>query len=94
MAYKKSKYTEQQNQNWTVAAMIVLSDAQEAMTCDQIRQSDLELVGVTPQKMARILSGLVERGLVVKTKGKDGRMRYRSVGVIIEQGYNLNEMVY
>lgn len=74
--------------------MIVLSDAQEAMTCDQIRQSDLELVGVTPQKMARILSGLVERGLVVKTKGKDGRMRYKSVGVIIEQGYNLNEMVY
>ena len=74
--------------------MIVLSDAQAAMTCDQIRQSDLELVGVTPQKMTRILSGLVERGLVVKTKGKDGRMRYKSVGVIIEQGYNLNEMVY
>ena len=94
MAYTKPKYTEQQNQNWTVAAMIVLSDTQEAMTCDQIRQSDLELVGVTPQKMARILSGLVERGLVVKTKSKDGRMRYKSVGVIIEQGYNLNEMVY
>ena len=94
MAYTKSKYTEQQNQSWTVAAMIVLSEAQEAMTCDQIRQSDLELVGVTPQKMARILSGLVERGLVVKTKGKDGRMRYKSVGVILEQGYNLNEMVY
>ena len=75
MAYTKSKYTEQQNQSWTVAAMIVLSEAQEAMTCDQIRQLDLELVGVTPQKMARILSGLVERGLVVKTKGKDGRMR-------------------
>ena len=94
MAYTKPKYTEQQNQSWTVAAMIVLSESQEAMTCDQIRQSDLELVGVTPQKMARILSGLVERGLVVKTKGKDGRMRYKSVGVIIEQGYNLNEMVY
>ena len=74
--------------------MIVLSEAQEAMTCDQIRQSDLELVGVTPQKMGRSLSGLGERGLVVKTKGKDGRMRYKSVGVILEQGYNLNEMVY
>lgn len=74
--------------------MIVLSDAQEAMTCDQIRQSDLELAGVTPQKMARILGGLVERGLIVKTKGKDGRMRYKSVGVILEQGYNLNEIVY
>ena len=94
MAYTKSKYTEQQNQSWTVAAMIVLSEAQEAMTCAQIRQSDLELVGVTPQKMSRILSGLVERGLIVKTKGKDGRMRYKSVGVIIEQGYNLNEIVY
>ena len=44
--------------------------------------------------MARILSELAERGLIVKTKGKDGRMRYKSVGVIIEQGYNLNEMVY
>lgn len=94
MAYKKSKYTEKQNQSWTVAAMVVLSESQEAMTCDQIRQSDLCLVEVTPQKMARILSELAERGLIVKTKGKDGRMRYKSVGVIIEQGYNLNEMVY
>ena len=94
MAYMKPKYTEQQNQSWAVAAMIVLSEAQEAMTCDQIRQSDLELVEVTPQKMSRILGELIERGLIVKTKGKDGRMRYKSVGVIIEQGYNLNEMVY
>ena len=94
MAYKKSKYTEKQNQSWTVAAMVVLSESQEAMTCDQIRKSDLCLVEVTPQKMARILSELAERGLIVKTKGRDGRMRYKSVGVIIEQGYNLNEMVY
>lgn len=93
MSYTKSKYTTEQNQRWSVAAMIVLSNSQEAISCDEIRRSDLELVEVTPQKMARILNELVEAGFVMKTKGKDGRMRYKSVGVMIEQGYNTKEVV-
>ncbi len=91
--YKKSKYSVEQNQQWSVAAMCVLSDATEALTGDQIRQSDLTLVNVTPQKMSRILGELVENGFVMKTKGKDGKMRYKSVDVLVQQDYNLSTMV-
>lgn len=92
--YTKSKYSPAQTQMWSVAAMVVLNDSREAMTCDQIRQSDLCLIEVTPQKLARILGEMVEAGFVAKTKGKDGRMRYKSVGVLIEEGYDLEKMVY
>lgn len=94
MPYTKSKYSTVQTQHWTVAAMVILSESKESMTCEQIRQSDLELINVTPQKMSRILSDLVDRGLVLKSKGKDGRMRYKSVGVLLEQGYEVEKMVY
>ena len=97
MAYQKTtpKYTAAQTQEWSVRAMVVLSESQKPLSCDEIRQSDLCLVGVTPQKMARILTELVESGFVVKTKSKSkGVMLYMSVGVLIEQGYNLEEMVY
>ena len=93
MAYTKPRYSVEQTQRWSVAAMVVLSESKEAMSCDQIRQSDLELVGVTPQKLSRILTELVENGFVMKTKGKDGRMRYKSVGVLIEQNYDLDKIV-
>lgn len=90
----KSKYSPLQTQEWTVAAMVVLSESQEALTCEQIRMSDLGLVDVTPQKMSRILATLAEDGFIVKSKGKDGKMRYKSVGVLLEQGYNLKTMVF
>lgn len=92
--YTKSKYSPAQTQMWTVAAMVVLNDSREAMTCDQIRQGDMCLVDLTPQKLARILSDLVNAGFVARTKGKDGRMKYKSVGVLIEEGYELSKMVY
>ena len=30
----------------------------------------------------------------MKTKGKDNLMHYKSVGVILEEGYNLADLVY
>lgn len=90
----KSKYSTEQTQAWSVAAMVVLSDSKRAMTCDEIRQSDLSLIEVTPQKMSRILTELCEGGFVMKTKGKNGRMVYKSVGVVLDEGYNPSEMVY
>lgn len=94
MAYKRSKYSVQQTQCWSVAAMSVLSEAQEALTCEQIKRSDLLLTDVTPQKLSRILSELVTNGFVTKTKGRDGRMRYKSIAVLQEQGYDISTMIY
>lgn len=93
MAYTKSRYTAEQNHRWTVEAMVVLSEAKEAMTCEQIRMADLDLLNVTPQKMSRILNDLVEGGFVMKTKAKSGLMKYKSVSVMLEQGYNPTEVI-
>lgn len=93
MSYR-SKYTTEQTQQWTVEAMVTLAESREAMTNEQIRSSNLTLAKLTPQKMTRILSDLTERGLVLRSKGKDGLMKYKSVGVLLEQGYDLNKMVY
>ena len=56
MPYTRSKYSKELTQRWTVKAMIVLAEAQRDMTSKEIQQGDLELTGVTPQKMARILN--------------------------------------
>lgn len=93
-SFTRSKYTPAHNQELAVAAMVVLADSKEALTCDQIKQGDLILAEVTPQKMARVLNELVEAGFVVKTKGRSGRMVYKSVGVLLDQGYDLNQMVF
>ena len=44
------------------------------------------LTGITSQKMARMLSHLIEVGLVGKAKGRDGRMHYKCLGVIEAEG--------
>ena len=92
--YKKSKYKTEDTQRWTVEALVTLEEEKRAMTCNEIKSSSLELVELTPQKLARCLNDLCERGLVMKTKGKDNLMHYKSVGVILEEGYNLADLVY
>ena len=92
--YRKSKYSAEDTQRWTVEAMVTLSEEKRAMTCAEIQSSNLQLVGLTPQKLSRCLSDLCERGLIVKTKGRDNLMRYKSVGVIIEEGYSMADLVY
>lgn len=93
-SYKKSKYKTEDTQRWTVEALVTLEKEKRAMTCSEIKSSNLELVELTPQKLARCLNDLCERGLVMKTKGKDNLMHYKSVGVILEEGYNLADLVY
>nr|DAG74380.1 MAG TPA: Z DNA-binding protein [Caudoviricetes sp.] len=90
----RSKYSPELTQRWTAKAMIVLVEAQRDMTCKEIQQGDLDLVGVTPQKMARILNELVDKGLVMKSKGKSGLMHYKAMGTILKEGYVPAEMVY
>lgn len=94
MPYTRPKYSKEQTQRWTVKAMIVLAEAQRDMTSKEIQQGDLELTGVTPQKMTRILNELVDKGLVMKSKGKSGLMRYKATGTILKEGYVPAEMVY
>lgn len=94
MSYSRSKYSKELTQHWTTKAMIILAEAQRNMTCKEIQQEDLELTRVTPQKMSRILNELVEKGLVMKSKGKSGLMHYKAVGTILKEGYVPAEMVY
>lgn len=94
MPNTRSKYTPELTQRWTTKAMIVLAEAQRDMTCKEIQQGDLDLVGITPQKMARMLNELVDKGLVMKSKGKSGLMHYKAMGTILKEGYVPAEMVY
>lgn len=94
MPNTRSKYTPELTQRWTTKAMIVLAEAQRDMTSKEIQQGDLDLVDVTPQKMARMLNELVDKGLVVKSKGKSGLMHYKAMGTILKEGYVPVEMVY
>lgn len=89
--YKRtsSKYSQEQNSEFAVRAMTVLNENEEALTIDQIRNSDLMLLNVTPQKMAKVLNEMVESGFVQKTKNKSGKMIYKSVAAMVSQGYEV-----
>lgn len=94
MVYSRSKYSIEQTQKWRVAAMLALDEASEAMTCDQMRQTDMSFVGITNQKLARVLGELCEGGFAIKCKGRDGRMRYRSIKAMAENGFDVSKLVY
>lgn len=73
---RTSKYSVEDTQKWTIEAMLTLSEEKRAMTCEELRTTNIQLVSVTPQKLARCLSSLCDLGTIRKEKGKDGRMRY------------------
>ena len=93
-SYHRTKYSVEDTQRWTVEALVTLGEEGRAMTCAEIKACNILLADVTPQKMARCLNDLCERGLILKTKGKDNRMLYKSVSVILEEGYKLEDLVY
>lgn len=70
----------------------ILNESEEAMTIDQIKSQDMILQPLTSQKMARLISNLIEMGLVRKDRSKSlGRMVYKAVAVMVRQGYDVNE---
>ena len=73
----------------------ILQNSDEAMTIESIKANDTMLLGrLSSQKMARVLGNLVEMGLVKKAKSKSlGKMVYKSVSKMIEQGYSVDEVV-
>ena len=70
----------------------ILADSNEALTIDEIKSRDFILAPITTQKMARVIGHLIEMGLVRKAKSKSlGRMVYKAVSKMVEQGYDVEE---
>lgn len=82
------KWNKQQTALMEGEVMDILSHTHEALTIDQIEQRSFTLNGVSNQKMARILSHLIEMGMVVKAKSRSqNKMVYKSLAVFEEEGY-------
>lgn len=68
----------------------VLGESSVALTIDEICARSFTLTGKTPQKMARILSELINMGLARKSMSKGRkRMVYMSVAKMEEMGITL-----
>lgn len=87
---KARKISPQKESEFRMRILGVLAASEEALTIDDIKVRDFTLQGLSTQKMARILGYLIEIGFVRKAKSKSlGRMVYKSVSVMAEQGYNV-----
>ena len=72
--------------------MDVLDNSEDALTIDEIKSRDFTLEGLSSQKMARLLGGLVEMGLARKARSNAlNRMVYKSTSVMREQGYDVDD---
>ncbi len=86
-----SKYKPQQTAEWEGEIMVILAESENAMTIDEIKLHSINLTNVTTAKMARILSHLIEIGMVKKSQSKSkGRMVYKSTAIMKKQGYSLD----
>ena len=81
-----SKYSKEFTDEMTGRIAVILADEQVALNIQQIQMRDPNLVGITSQKMARMINHLVEMGFVAKAKGKDGRMVYKCLAVLEAEG--------
>lgn len=92
MPGRKTGTSKAQNQMYEFETLSVLSESPNALTISDICARSMTLTGLTPQKMARILSQLVNMGLVRKTQSKSkGRMVYIAQSQLEEQGITLME---
>ena len=70
----------------------VLNNSDDAMTLDEIRMEDMILRPLSNQKISRLISDLIDFGLVQKGKSKSlGRMLYKATAKMQEQGYEVDE---
>ena len=92
MPGKTSRYTKAETQMIEFETLEVLANSPIALTISEIQERSLTLVGRTSQKMARVLSDLVEKGLVRKTQSKaKKRMVYMAVSQMEALGITLAE---
>ena len=89
-----SKYSKEFTNEMTGRIAVILADEQAALNIQQIQMRDPNLVGITSQKMARMINHLVEMGFVAKAKGKDGRMVYKCLAVMEAEGVDVEKYRY
>lgn len=88
----KKKYSKEQTAIWRGEILLKLSHSPEAMSIQQLQAGSILLNGVSSQKLARILAECIDMGLVRKAKSRaSGLMMYKSVAVMQEQGYDVEE---
>lgn len=73
----------------------ILESSENSMNLDDIKASaPMILGGYTTQKLSRLLNSLIEAGLVRKSQSKStGRMMYKTVSKMLEQGYEIEESI-
>ena len=85
----RPKYNKQQTAIMEGEVLYIISHSPEAITIDEMRAQSFTLSDVSTQKIARILTKLIEMGMVIKAKSKSkNKMVYKSVAIMEEQGYN------
>ena len=91
MGYQRTRTLSiEKEQELKYRIMEVLDQSAEALTIAQIQQRDMNLQGMTPQKISRLLGGLIEMGCVRKARSNAlGRMVYKSCAVMQVQGYDI-----
>ena len=89
-----SKYSKAFTDEMTGRIAVVLAEEQAALNIQQIQERDMNLVGITSQKMARMINHLVDVGLVAKAKGKDGRMVYKCMATLEAEGVDTEPYKY
>ena len=88
----KKKYSKEQTAIWRGEILLKLSHSPEAMSIQQLQAGSMFLNSVSSQKLARILTECIDMGLVKKAKSRaSGLMMYKSVAVMQEQGYDVEE---
>lgn len=81
-----SKYSKEFTNEMTGRIAVILADEQQPLNIQEIQRRDINLTGITSQKMARMINHLVDMGLVAKAKGKDGRMVYKCLATLEAEG--------
>ncbi len=80
------------NADYKFRILDVLNNSDDAMTLDEIRMEDMILRPLSNQKISRLISDLINFGLVQKGKSKSlGRMLYKATAKMQEQGYEVDE---
>ena len=92
--YKSKKYSAQQDAIIEGCAMVKLAEATDPLTLDEIIRGEPLLAGVTTQKLARVMMKFVDMGFVVKSKRRDGKMVYKTVARMEEEGYERDPVTH
>ena len=80
------------NADYKFRILDVLNNNDGSMALDEIRMEDMILRPLSNQKISRLISELIDFGLVQKGKSKSlGRMMYKATAKMQEQGYEVDE---